>query len=212
MSSHGFSPAFGVQDVQIEQQQRVFHGFVQVDAVTLRHRCFADGQWLPPIRREIVRRRAAAGVIVHDPVLGKFLLIEQFRAGALQSPLGPWQLEVIAGLIDDGEDAKQCLRREAREEAGCELQELTRLYQFYPSAGATDETYALYAATADLSQAGGIYGQADEGEDIRVHVYDLADAPAVLAQLDWANAPVLLALQWLISQLPHLSTLAEKNR
>lgn len=197
-----FQPQFDRDDVELMDTRVLYQGFVKVEALQLRHRLFKDGAWSTPIQREIVKRREAAGVIVYDPDLRRFLLIEQFRAGALDPHYSPWQLEVIAGLIDDNETAEQCLRREALEEAGCQLKDVQQLYQFYPSAGASSELYTLYAATADLSQSGGIFGQADEGEDIRVHVFDYAQAAQLLAQPDAArNAILIMALQWLIAHL-----------
>ena len=195
-----FKTQFDTHDVEILKRDSVFRGFITVERVQLRHRLFATGKWSTPIIREVVKRRDAVGVIVYDPHLKQFLLIEQFRAATLKSG-SPWQLELIAGLIDDGEDAAHCIRREALEEANCQLDTLTRLYQFYPSAGASDETYTLYAATADLSHAGGIYGEANEGEDIRVHIFDYADAEQILLNYAVSNASLVIALQWLVAHV-----------
>ncbi|TXJ06384.1 MAG: NUDIX domain-containing protein [Acinetobacter sp.] len=192
-----YRPQFSMQDVDILQTEPRYRGFVQVDIVTLRHRLFASGQWNTPFQREIVRRRAAAGVLVHDPKLQKFLLIEQFRAATLNLTDTPWQLEIIAGLIDDGEDAPSCLKREALEEAGCSIDTPRFIYQYHPSGGASDEIFHFYVATADLSQCGGIHGESSEHEDIKVHIFEYADIATLLAQGIVRNAPVIIALQWL---------------
>jgi ADP-ribose pyrophosphatase len=103
----------------------------------------------------------------------------------------------VAGLIDDGETPEQAAIREAHEETGVTIDQLQLLHRFYPSAGACNEFFHLYTATADLSQAGGIHGAVDEGENIRVHVmpYDAIDTLLNSGRL--ANAPVIIALQWL---------------
>ena len=195
---------FSVKDVEIIERHSQYRGFAQVEQVTLKHRLFETRSWSQPIVREVVRRRAAAGVLVYDRRIRQFLLIEQFRIGALNHPDTAWQLEVIAGLIDEGETAEQCIRREAQEEAGCTLEEVHLLYRFYPSAGGSDEIYTLYAASACLSQAGGVFGQVDEQEDIKVHMFYFDEIDSLLRQFSIANAPVLIALQWLQQQCDHV--------
>lgn len=210
VSRPDFKTQFDAQDVKLLASEPVFRGFVTVERRLLSHRLFATGQWSSPVTREVVKRRDAVGVIVYDPQLKQFLLIEQFRAATLKTG-SPWQLELIAGLIDDGEDAVQCIRREAMEEANCQLDTLTRLFCFYPSAGVSDETYTLYAATADLSHAGGIYGKANEGEDIRVHLFDYADVEQILINYAISNASLVIALQWLHAHVVRTADLSKEG-
>ena len=196
-SERFYQARFSHDDVEVLDRQQRYRGFVSVESLSLRHRLFASQDFGAVIQREIVRRREAAGVIVHDPTLQKFLLIEQFRAGALNAVSTPWQLEIIAGLIDDGEDAATCLQREALEEAGCAISQLELLYRYHPSTGASDEIYNLYVATADLSQAGGVHGEVSEGEDILVHVFDYAQLDELMQSDRLSNASLIIALQWL---------------
>jgi ADP-ribose pyrophosphatase len=49
----------------------------------------------------------------------------------------------------------------------------------------------------DLSQAGGIYGLPEEGEDIRVHILPASDVFAELLNGAFNNAAALICLQWL---------------
>lgn len=204
-----YQPDFNHQDVEILTTVSRYQGFVQVEAVQLRHRLFAMGQWSTVFEREIVRRRAAAGVLVHDPKQKKFLLIEQFRAATLYTYNTPWQLEIIAGLIEDGEDATTCLKREALEEAGCQLSTLQFIHQYHPSGGASDEVFDFYVATTDLSQCGGVYGENTEHEDIKVHLFDYNDIAYLLQKGFIRNAPAIIALQWLQLFLTTLGTNSE---
>ncbi|MEC7120972.1 MAG: NUDIX domain-containing protein [Pseudomonadota bacterium] len=199
------SPAFGQDGARIESQQRVFTGFACVDHIKLRHRLFGQTEMGMPLTRELVRRPAAAGVLIHDPAQQKFLLIEQFRIGAVNSTISAWQLEVVAGLIDSNETAAQAAMREAFEETGIQIDDndMTLLHQFYPSAGACDEYFDLFVATADLSSAGGVHGAAEEGENILVHLIDYTDLKALLHSGRLNNAPVIIALQWLNFQISH---------
>lgn len=188
---------FNLNDVELLETQSLYSNFVQVEKITLRHRLFATQDWSKPIQRELVKRREAAGVLIYDLQLQKILLIEQFRVGALNHPQTAWQLEIIAGLIDGQESAEQCLIREAKEEANCDIFDVKEIFKFYTSSGASNEIFHLYFAQADLSQArtGEIFGQADEGENIKSHVIDFSEIDELLGTLQCSNAPLLLALQ-----------------
>ncbi len=193
-------PSFLYHDVVTHHRSRVYDGFCRIDVVTLQHRQFIDAQYAPSLRRELVVRRPAVGVILHDPKHRLFALVEQFRIGAMDDPVSPWQLEVVAGLIDDGESPEAAAIRETYEETGVRVERLTRLFHFYPSAGVCNETFTLYAAEADLTQASGLHGAAGEGEDIRLHCFDCHQLNHFLHSTRLVNAPVIIALQWLHTQ------------
>lgn len=192
-----WTPTYTATDVRIDSRHLHYQGFCQIEQVKLAHRLFDQDAFSPVLTRELVIRRPAVGVLIHDPSRCECLLIEQWRVGAMDDPISAWQLEVVAGLIDDGETPEQAAIREAHEETGVTIDQLQLLHRFYPSAGACNEFFHLYTATADLSQAGGIHGAVDEGENIRVHVmpYDAIDTLLNSGRL--ANAPVIIALQWL---------------
>lgn len=189
--------SYNNNDFAIEGRDYQFKGFIQVEKVSLRHRLFGQAQYTPIIHRELIHRPEAAGVLIYDPQQAKFALIEQFRIGAIDDAESPWQLEIIAGVLDGDESPESCIRRESLEESGCELKEMQHLFSFYPSAGACSEFFHLYAAEADLPEHGGIFGMPDEGENILLHLFDYACLPELLAGGRLKNAPVIMALQWL---------------
>lgn len=189
--------SFDSTDCVIQQRKYVYQGFLKVEQIILQHRLFQNKQYCPELKRELIHRKAAAGVILYDDVQQKFALIEQFRIGALDHALSPWQLEVIAGILDGDESAEDCIRREAMEEAGIEIDSLTHLFSFYPSAGACNELFHLYSAATTLPARGGIFGQVDEGENIQLHLIDYDKIDSLFQQQRLSNAPVIMALQWL---------------
>lgn len=193
---------FTKDDVVVEKRETLFQGFYRMDKLHLRHRQFAGGMG-PVINRELFVRPAAVGVLIYDPEGDCVLLIEQFRVGALDDT-HPWQMEIVAGLIEPGEHPDEVVRREAKEEAGVELQRVERVMEFLPSPGGSDERFALYVASADLSLAGGIHGLPEEGEDIRVNVMSVNQALSALERGRINNAPCILALQWLALNKPRL--------
>lgn len=189
--------AFNQQnDVEILSRETVYKSFTQIDVVKLKHRLFAGGI-SPVIQRELVIKPEAIGVFIYDPHLDAVLLIEQFRVGALSHP-NPWQLEIVAGLVDgQGESLEDVAKREVMEEAGVELTRLEKVMTFLLSPGGSNERFTLFVGQADLGQAGGLYGLPEEGEDIKVSIVSASDFVDLLAKnsLLW-NAPLLIAGQW----------------
>ena len=188
-------------DVEIQSQEYAFKGFVQVEKVSLRHRLFNQTEYTSAIQRELIRRKEAAGVLIYNDQQQKFALIEQFRVGAIDDEISPWQLEIIAGVLDGDESPESCIRRESIEESGCELNQIKHLFSFYPSAGACDEIFHLYVAQAALPAEGGVFGMPDEGENIQLHIIDYSDLSLLLKSNRLRNAPVIMALQWLQQHL-----------
>lgn len=188
-------------DVEIQSREYAFKGFVQVEKVSLRHRLFNQTEYTSAIQRELIRRKEAAGVLIYNDQQQKFALIEQFRVGAIDDEISPWQLEIIAGVLDGDESPESCIRRESIEESGCELNQIKHLFSFYPSAGACDEIFHLYVAQAALPAEGGVFGMPDEGENIQLHIIDYSDLSLLLKSNRLKNAPVSMALQWLQQHL-----------
>lgn len=184
------------KQVEIIEKAVVYDGYFQVHKYRYRHSLY-DGGWSKPLEREIFERGRVVAVLPYDPTLDTVLLVEQCRTGALDSEFSPWLLEVVAGIIDEGETPEQVAVREAREEAGCEITDLTRIAKFFVSPGGSTEVAHLYFALADLSGVGGIHGLAEEGEDIAVHVVDRRQAFDMLARGEFASTKVIMALQWL---------------
>ena len=183
-------------DVVVEQRERCFQGFYRLDRVHLKHRLFAGGMG-PTISRELFVRPDAVCVLPYDPQADSVVLIEQFRIGALDKSPEPWLLEIIAGLIDTNEQPQEVARREAIEEADLALHELLPIMTYYPSPGGSDERVYLYLGRCSTEGVGGVFGVAEEGEDIRAQVWPLADALKAVEDGRIDNAASIIALQWL---------------
>lgn len=186
------------RDVELIERKTAYQGLFRVDRYRLRHRRY-DGTWSRTIEREVFERGHAVAVLPYDPVRDKVVLIEQFRAGPLAHGGDPWQIEIIAGIIDDDETAEQVVRREALEEANCRLGPvLLPVANFYMSPGAVSEHMQVFVAATDSDDIKGIHGLADEDEDIRVLVMTVEQARALLDSGRIANSPAIIALQWLL--------------
>lgn len=186
------------EDVRIHQTQTRYQGFMALDAIQLQFRRF-EGDWSPIMERELLRRQAAAGVLIWDPKRDELLFIEQFRIGAMEDERTPWCLEVVAGIADAADESfETLLRREAQEEANVTLEKLEKLPSYFVSPGGTNERMHLYLGYADLTHAGGVHGLASENEDIRTHCIPAKLLPELLEQGVFNNAASLIAVQWFL--------------
>jgi ADP-ribose pyrophosphatase len=68
---------------------------------------------------------------------------------------------------------------------------------YFSSPGGSTETCQVFIGRVNAAKAGGIFGLADEGEDIKVHVVPLEEALAWLADGRIHAVPTIVALQWL---------------
>ena len=183
-------------DVQILSREPLYEGFFKCNKFTITHRLF-NGEWSKPLQREFFERGKAAALLAYDKNKDSVILVEQFRFGAMDHPRSPWLLELIAGMIDEGEEAEEVAKREALEEAGLVIEECQFMLNFYVSPGGTTETIDLFIANVDSTNIGGIFGLADEGEDIRVHVVPRKEAYEWVQSGKINNATTIIGLQWL---------------
>ncbi|MDD3801792.1 MAG: NUDIX domain-containing protein [Desulfuromonas thiophila] len=194
---HG--PQAGLE-VEIGQRQLLYRGFMQLEQLQLRHRCY-DGHWSAWMRRELLDRGQAVALVLVDPVAQMLVLVEQFRVGALADEAGAWLLELVAGMIEIGEQPAAVALRECLEEAGCQPHHLTFISRFYLTPGGSNEQIYLYYGEVDSRGLNGrLAGAAHEGEDIRVRLVPLAQLEELLASSRIRNATTLVGLQWLLLQ------------
>lgn len=185
-------------DVDLRRFHLPYAKFFAVEEYDLRFRQF-DGRMSQTINRAAFVSGDAVTVLPYDPVRDRVLLIEQFRAGPYARGDGnPWSLEAIAGRIDPGETPEDCARREAAEEAGLTLGPLHEVARYYPSPGAKSEFLYSYVALTDLPDGvAGVFGMAEEAEDIRGHLVGFAQLMDLVASGEVGNGPLILTALWL---------------
>ncbi len=183
--------------VEVLSKKTVYRGYFQLDEYVLQHDTY-DGGTSAQLNREVFERGSAAYCLPYDPVLDRVVLIEQFRPGAFAAGMSnPWMIEVVAGVIEDGETPDEVARRECQEEAGVTIGDLYFATQLMPSPGACSEVSDIYIGRVDSTDVGGIFGLKEEGEDIRVYTLPLEEA---LAQVDSGvinNGGTIVSILWL---------------
>ena len=183
-----------------------YQGFFRLERYTLRHTLFQGG-WSQPIQRELFRRGNCVAVLLYDPDRDAVVLIEQFRVGAVLNPDRAWLIEIVAGAIEEGETAEEVAYRESVEEAGCEIQSLMEIQQFYTTPGGCSERITLFCGKVDSRGIGGVHGLDDEDEDILVTVLGVDEAFALLEAGKIESGIPIIALQWLYIHRQRLRTL-----
>jgi ADP-ribose pyrophosphatase len=185
-------------DVELIEKQTAFSGYFRIDRLRLRFPLY-EGGMSREVDREVLERGQVAAVLLVDPDRDCLVLIEQFRPGPYAAGEQPWLIEAVAGIIEGRESAEEMVRREAREEANCEITDLFPIMRFFTSPGASTESVALFCGRVDSSDAGGVHGLEEEGEDIRVLVVPVMEALSLLHEGKIVNAKTIIALQWLAS-------------
>jgi ADP-ribose pyrophosphatase len=181
---------------EILDKEIVYAGFFRMEKYRLKHTLYAGG-WSAEITRELFVRGSCVAVLLYDPHTDKVVLIEQFRAGAILQPDRAWLVEIVAGAIEEGETAEEVAYRESLEEAGCEIQELLVINEFYTTPGGAAERITLFCGKVDSSGVGGIHGLDHEDEDIWVRAVDFNEAYVMLENNEIESAIPIIAIQWL---------------
>jgi nudix-type nucleoside diphosphatase (YffH/AdpP family) len=136
--------------------------------------------------------------LLRSPDRSHVLLVRQYRLPAhLNDHPDGMLVEVPAGLLDEGEQAEEALRRELEEEVGHQVGELRHVHRLYMSPGSVTEHLDLYVGTYDEGTRVGEGGGAeDEGEQLDVLEVPFDEAVAMVEDGRIVDAKTVLLLQW----------------
>jgi len=195
-SSLSAASNFQREDVEVLSRERVLAGFLTLERLQLRHRLFKGG-WSETMRRELLVKDPAVGVLLFDPIRDEIVFVRQFRAGMLDEPGSPWLLELVAGMVEAGEQPLQVALRESKEEAGCVPTDLVEIGSYYNSPGTSNEKVTLFCGRVDAAGVEGVFGLSEEHEDIEVLVLPYSEALLAVESGIIDNAMSIIAVQWL---------------
>ena len=144
-------------------------------------------------------RGDSVGAIIHNKTSHKLLFVKQFRYPIFTKEKDKaWSLEIVAGVIDEGESAEDTMIKEIKEETGYQATRLKPLFSFYPTPGGSNEKVFLFFAQVnrqDRIYKGG--GLAEEGENIQLIEIPIKTAFDMLQSGEISDAKTIIALQWL---------------
>jgi ADP-ribose pyrophosphatase len=189
-------PKLTLADVIVEKRTISHDGFLRVDELLLSHRLF-EGGWSQSMKRELQVKAGAVAVLMFDPDRDEVVLVRQFRVGMIDEQASPWLLEIVAGMIEEGESPEDVVIRESMEEADLAPANIIKICEYYNSPGTTNEKVYLYCGRVDASLAGGVHGMVDEHEDIEVVVISFPELVGAVESGQVNNAMTIIATLWL---------------
>jgi ADP-ribose pyrophosphatase len=146
---------------------------------------------------ELMERGHAVAVLGHDPKRDEVVLVNEFRPGALVAGDYSFRDNLVAGAIDEGENAIDAAVREMEEEAGLILREPRLIHPgAYVSSGGTSEKITLVYGQVDASGGGGIYGVATEREETLAVILPALDFIARVRRGEINDLKTLVAGYW----------------
>ncbi|PLX36070.1 MAG: hypothetical protein C0606_15220 [Hyphomicrobiales bacterium] len=199
------------EPVSIDATENLFSGFLRLDRLTVSHDT-RDGRRLT-VERLIHDHGNAVAVLPVDPRRRTVLLVRQLRMPVYLNPAdapgaeGGMLVEACAGLIDgDGEGAAATAEREAIEELGYRIHDLTKVAEVYMSPGAVTERVTYFLATYDgdddrVADGGGLH---HEGEDIEVLEWSCDELRRALGEGRVHDGKLVVLAQALQLAHPHL--------
>lgn len=148
-------------------------------------------------RNELYNTGNGVAALLYNPQQKTVLLTAQFRIATVRNgnPSGV-MTEVCAGKVDSG-SAEETMRREIREETGCDVQTLRHVMTVFVSPGAYAERLDLYLAEytqeCNTGQGGGLK---EEGEDITLREMPFEEAQAMIESGEICDAKTIILLQY----------------
>ena len=190
-----------MKKVDVLRRKRVFDDVFKIDEAELQFE-LRNGEMSAPVRRLSFERGDSVAAVVWRRDNDTLLFTEQFRFPTITKGPG-WLLEIIAGVIDEGETPDAAIRREIEEEVGYRAQHVTPISTFYVSPGGSSERIALFSAevsaTDQVSEGGGVQ---TEHEDIRIVTLASAAARDALDEHRFMDAKTIIGLQWFFDRGP----------
>jgi ADP-ribose pyrophosphatase len=186
---------------KIINKKNLYSGFFSMNKYEFTHKKH-NGEWTDKVEREIFEGVHVSSLLPYDPIKKEIVLIQQFRAGVLSRFDKDYLYEIVAGIIDEGEQPEETAKRECLEETGCEVKKILPIQSYFPSPGSSESYYHIYLGEINTFKGERIRGLKNENEDILVKSFKIEDVRKMLKEKKINNGLTLVALQWFF--LEHL--------
>ena len=180
---------------KIINKKNIYSGFFKMNEITLKYKKY-DGSWSNNIKRELFGGAQVSAVLPYDPIKKEIVLLQQFRPGTISKNVNNYLDEIVAGIIDPGEDPETAAKRECLEETGCKIKKLKPIQGYFPAPGSSESYYYLFIGEVKTIKKSRVMGLAYENEDILVKSYKLDKVKEMLKKGKITNGITLIALQW----------------
>ena len=180
---------------KIINTRKIYSGFFQMNEISLKYKKY-NGDWSNTIKRELFGGAQVSAVLPYDPKKKEIVLIQQFRPGTISKNVNNYLNEIVAGIIDPGENPEETAKRECLEETGCKVKKLIPIQGYFPAPGSSESFYHLFLAEIETFNGIRITGLETENEDILVQSYKVENVKKMLENGEFLNGLTLIALQW----------------
>ena len=176
-------------------KKNLHDGFFKMNEVILKYKKH-DGSWSNKVKRELFGGAQVSCLLPYDPKKKEIILIQQFRPGTISKDVDNYLFEIVAGIIDQGENPETAAKRECYEETGCKVKKLTPIQGYFPAPGSSESFYHLFLGEIDTFEGTRIMGLENENEDIFVKSYKIKEIKEKMINGKILNGVTLIALQW----------------
>jgi nudix-type nucleoside diphosphatase (YffH/AdpP family) len=200
---------------EITNKELVYDGFSKIEKLTI-----SDGD--KEYHREVFKYGNTVSAIIKDTVKNKYIFVEQYRPAT-----DGLMVEVVSGMIDEGEKPEQAIKREIMEETGYKVDYTDHIADFYTTPGKCDEICSLFyvEVSEQIHEGGGIgdeninvieveklglngkifpkdpFAPIEEGEETKIiPPYQLIDARSIIAVSYVENSNTLKGMSDVITQ------------
>ena len=180
---------------KIINKKNLYSGFFSLNKYEFIHEKH-NGEWTSVVEREVFSGAHVSTLLPYDPIKKEIILIQQFRAGVLSRYDENYLLEIVAGIVDEGENPEQTAIRECFEETGCEVKQIHPVQSYFPAPGSSESYYHLYLGEIQACDGERIKGLEKENEDILVKSFKIDEVRQMLKEKKIMNGLTLVALQW----------------
>ena len=147
-------------------------------------------------KREVYDRGNGATILLYNPQKKTVVLVRQFRVATWVNGNADGRLiETCAGLLDDDEP-EACIRKEAVEETGYQVDDVRKVFELYMSPGGVTELVHFFIAeyhdNLRANAGGGV-----EDEDIDVLEMSFERALAMVKSGEIRDGKAVILLQYL---------------
>ncbi|MCI0422829.1 MAG: NUDIX domain-containing protein [Acidobacteria bacterium] len=198
--------------VEIKQTQLEYDGFVKVEKAIVRFERFNGGMSAETTRHRYFRGDAVA-VLIYDPATSRVVLQRQFRYTAHTRTSEGWLTECVAGMMEENETPLEVAKREVFEETGLRLKQAELVaHYFIGPGGCSDQVYLYLGQVEDVTQALGVHGLIEEGEEVLASWVPLTEALRLVDEGKIQDAKTLLGLALLDRRLRSTSTAVRRSK
>ena len=184
--------------VKVLSRKTLWQGFVHLLQLQVEVPTFKGGRMKQ--LREIHDHGRAACILPIDPVHRTALFVHQWRIPPLLMGDNEPLLEVVAGIVDDGETPENCVHRESVEETGYEVSDLVKIMEGYSSPGTVTEYFYLFAGRYDRTRQRHDGGGLDhEEEDVERVELSFDDLRVMVKEGRIRDAKTFIAVSWLLA-------------